>query len=241
MTLAEFCLRNLLKEYSKGVFDLDGQRPITEPLDQTVFAIELIASEYGDEITEGEGLLELFAEAEESVRDYKNALYFPEDWLLADMFPLILSKAKIRRDDAVLRRTPAYRLLSHPTSTVRWHAFNVVWFFRKHVPRAAVLPLLYKDIADTLGYVEQAIGLAASFYGSEEEFIESARAVEAPAGFEEQYHRRLDQIVERKLVGAYIQNFESRELLVRRRIDELVLRLRCSGLERAGMQLALPM
>jgi hypothetical protein len=78
-------------------------------------------------------------------------------------------------------------LLGHANSGLRIWGMELGWIFRDWLPAKRVIPILFKNVADTLGGVDEAAGLAAGFFENEESFFKAAEAFEPPSKFESQF------------------------------------------------------
>lgn len=114
-------------------------------------------------------------------------------------------------------------LLGHPNSGLRIWGMELGWIFRDWLPAKRVVPILFKNVANTLGGVDEAAGLAAAFFESEDSFFEAAEAFEPPSKFESQF---ADRIKEAKQHGAahYQSPFLQSEARIRKLIED-----RCFG------------
>ena len=97
------------------------------------------------------------------------------------------------------------------------------WVVRDWLPpRKAIKPLL-KNLADTLGAVDEAAGLAASLFDSEDRFFMAAAAFNPPSEFKDQYDKRIAHLRKYGMVW-HKMHFLNRELKRR----ELILERRPS-------------
>ena len=165
----------------------------------------------------------------------------PYDWKQADKFPFILAQALVEHDDLKLTGgCGPYYLLHHHQSSVRDHCFNVIWFFRKHANRELTLKSLFKNLADTLGFVAEAAGLARALFNSDEEFFAAASAVEPPENFADQYQERLNKLKEDGLLQRYQRIFLPLELKVMEKIEKTALLADWPVIQSPAIQLQLP-
>lgn len=112
-------------------------------------------------------------------------------------------------------------LMGHPNSNMRMWGMQLGWMVRDLLPPSSV-PVLLRNVADTLGGVSQALGLAVACFRSEAEFLKAADAFEPPKGFEEQYAHRLSEA--RKLGPECCQvDFLIEELRVRKLLENRCL------------------
>lgn len=82
-------------------------------------------------------------------------------------------------------------LLGHPDSGLRIWGMDLGWVLRDRLPARRVVPILLRNIANTLGGVDQAAGLATTFFKLDEGFFKAADAFKAPPGFQEQFDLRI--------------------------------------------------
>jgi hypothetical protein len=238
MLVAERVLLKLLTEFRDKTDALKGARPIPPDLDTVAFAILSLVSEYAPQLTHHEEILELLDQCEASIADDNPPM--PLSYRQADSFPFTLARALINQDFVTLTgENDTFDLLSHRNSTIRWHCYNIVWFAKEQIEPQVILPALFKNIADTLGYVEEAVGLARSVFKTDQEFFASAGNATPPPHFAEQYQERLKRFRE----GNTLQNcqdiFMKLELRVKAKIAKTALSLEIPE-KTAAVQLELP-
>jgi len=83
------------------------------------------------------------------------------------------------------------RLMGHANSGLRIWGMDLGWICREWLSADRVVPILLKNVADTLGGVDKTLALAAAFFDNEDQFFQAAEAFQAPDGFEDQYVKRL--------------------------------------------------
>ena len=115
--------------------------------------------------------------------------------------------------------------LTHHNSSIRSFVLELTWFVRKRIPFEKTARVLLKNVADTLGYWDWSLGLCSSLFEKEEQFWTFADAFEPPHDFFEQYHDRLKNGHEEKLMQCRY-HFIELELKLRQMIDEWALSLR---------------
>jgi hypothetical protein len=81
--------------------------------------------------------------------------------------------------------------LGHHSSSVRNHMVGIGWIMRTSLDASRAVPVLLKNLADTLGGPFESAGLAAALIRDEDEFWTVARTFRPPPGFEDQYEDRL--------------------------------------------------
>lgn len=83
--------------------------------------------------------------------------------------------------------------LSHANSSIRGWMMEMGWMVRPWLVAPKAVPLLLRNLADTLAGPLRAAGLAAALVDTEDEFWTLARNFSPPARFEEQYRERLQE------------------------------------------------
>jgi len=81
--------------------------------------------------------------------------------------------------------------LGHPSSSIRNYMVGIGWIMRTSLDASRAVPVLLKNLADTLGGPFESAGLAAALIRDEDEFWTVAQTFRPPQGFEEQYKDRL--------------------------------------------------
>ncbi len=239
MIVAERCLFQLLSEYKEQLKELKDERPIPPEVDIIAFAILHLTSCYGDKLQrQGEVLQPLKICKELGIENAPAG--WANDWKEADNLALTLAQAIIEKNDFVLSDGfIPYNLLLHHKSSVRAHSFNAFWFAKKHVVQDMVVEYLLKDIADTLGYVDEAAGLARSFYDSDSQFLLAAHCYEPVKEFSSQYEERLKKLEEEGNLQSYQELFLPLELQVRALIEKTAMLIELPTIATNAVQLDL--
>ena len=228
MRTAEHIILNLLTTYERD-FNVHGdQKAFPSKRDITALSILRIASVYAHVFT---GSSEVLSHIESCVSrisgscldddDGSSLNFTPSSWILSEQLPFLAAKALISNESGM--ESVPFHLLSNHQSMVRYYCYNVVWFFRMSAPRNIVTDCLFQNIADTLGYVEQSVGLARAMYLTEEEFFLAAGEFSPPENFADQYNDRLEQIKAPGRLDAYTQLFQPLEIKVRQNVEEAAL------------------
>lgn len=111
--------------------------------------------------------------------------------------------------------------LDHHNSSIRCWMMEIAWFAFPRLNSEMALEKLFKNIADTLGGVDLAIGLAARFFSKTDDFMATARAFK-PTDFKDQYQSRL-KVIEEYGVQSFQASFWKTETFCRKKIEEAVL------------------
>lgn len=80
--------------------------------------------------------------------------------------------------------------LDHHNSSIRGWMMEMAWCSFPFLNSEYALDKLFKNIADTLGGVDLAVGLASRFFSNTDDFMTAAQAFK-PTDFEDQYQDRL--------------------------------------------------
>ena len=85
--------------------------------------------------------------------------------------------------------------LDHHNSGIRFWMMTLGWFAAPWINPVDASVRLLRNLANTLGWAYPAAGLAARFFDDKKEaFFAFARGFTSPAGFEDQYKERLDEV-----------------------------------------------
>jgi len=109
-------------------------------------------------------------------------------------------------------------LMGHSNSNLRLWGMKLGWLVRDRLP-PKVIPVLLGNIANTLGAVDQSVGLAVARCGSPEAFLEAADAFEPPEDFEDQYRNRIARVRELG-TNRYQTSFLAEEVQVRKLLED---------------------
>ena len=86
--------------------------------------------------------------------------------------------------------------LDHHNSSIRCWMLEIGWFIRHWLDASKAIPLLLKNIADTIFGPFMSAGLAAGIAVTEEEFCALAQEFNPPSNYEAQYRDRMKQVEE---------------------------------------------
>jgi hypothetical protein len=113
--------------------------------------------------------------------------------------------------------------LDHHNSCIRGWMLDLAWCVRPKLNRDQAVPKLLKNVADTLGNVEPALGLCRALFPSDEAFWVAAYLFDAGT-FSAQYRHRLE-LARKEGLATFQHRLEGMELRVRRLISEVALGL----------------
>ena len=116
--------------------------------------------------------------------------------------------------------------LDHHNSSIRCWMMEIAWVAFPLLNSMAALEKLFKNIADTLGGVDLAIGLAAKFFDNADDFMVAAQAFK-PTDFEDQYQDRL-KIIKANGVQSFQSSLWKTEACCRKNIQEAIFGFRMS-------------
>jgi hypothetical protein len=108
--------------------------------------------------------------------------------------------------------------------------FDLAWCVRHRLNSVDATVLLLKNVADTLGYWDSALGLCRALFPTDEAFFGCADKFQAKE-FADQYRERLDLAREQGL-AVFQQRFERIELQLHRIISESALGLTLDEIRR---------
>jgi hypothetical protein len=238
MLVAKRVLIKLLTEFRDNTCALNGARPIPPAIDIIAFAVLALVKEYHHQLTHHDEIHDLLDRCNASIVADNPPM--PRDYRQADMLPFTLTRAIIEQDHLVLSGDNGeFAPLTHPKSDLRWHIYNVLWFAKGAIDREAILPGLFKNLADTLGYVEEAAGLARSLFDSDEEFYLAAEEATPPNTYPGQFSDRIAKLKQGHTLLQMQQIFMPLELKVKDKIAKTALSLETPDRPTA-VQLELP-
>ena len=109
-----------------------------------------------------------------------------------EQLPWELCQASRTANPLDLRPTePLVANLDHPNSSIRGWCMKIAWICRSWLDKDMCIPLLLKNVADTLGHVQFAMGLARRLCASTEELEEYIGRYGPPVAFADQFARRI--------------------------------------------------
>ncbi len=124
-------------------------------------------------------------------------------------------------------------------SSIRAYMMDLAWFVRSKMAVRTVADAMLKNVADTLGYVGEAISLCVAMFPTLAEFWAYAEAYSPPALFEEQYRDRLADLKKGNVAQYTVLHMEL-DIRVRKLILQRIFEIDAN--ERAGVaQLRLPL
>ena len=113
--------------------------------------------------------------------------------------------------------------LDHHNSSIRLWMFDLAWCVRHRLNSVDATVRLLKNVADTLGYWDSALGLCRALFPTDEAFFGCADKFQ-PKDFADQYRGRL-AFARKQGLAVFQQRFERIELQLRRIISESALGL----------------
>lgn len=220
MILAELYALNSLKKYRTTVDQLTNGGPIPLELDIIPLSVLHIATHYGKSLKYGyrlaelaEGCVRAIDQLDDITKNPNVKHSIPLSWKSADFMPFVLSRLIFLAADQSIAQDSLCDLLNHHKSDVRLYSFKVAWLYRKLAIRDKILLPLLEDIASTLGYVEYAVGLARSFFMTDEDFLAYADNY-SPKEFDDQYRNRLIQLREGNKLASYQLLYHSLDMQI---------------------------
>jgi hypothetical protein len=220
MILAELYALNHLKKYRTTVDQLTNGGPIPAELDTVALSVLHIATHYGTAIKHGyrlaelaEGCIKAIDQIDDTSKHPNVKHSIPLSWKNADFMPFILSRLIFLAADQSAAQDSLCDLLSHHKSDVRLYCYKVAWIYRTLAVKDKILSPLLENIASTLGYVEYAVGLARSFFMTDEDFLTFADKY-SPKEYDEQYRNRLSQLREGNRLASYQLLYHSLDIRI---------------------------
>lgn len=210
-TVADRALMHFADVFLEGAKHCgDGQLP--DEMEAASFAAMLVCAEHRDHITlDHEPRITQCCDAMES-RFYGHYDLLP--WALASK---------------LLRPTPEVtglltRSMAHGHSSIRVYTIQLAWLVRDRLVRRRCMPLLLKNVADTLGGWMASLGLCAALYPTADEFWAAADDFVLDADYANQYERRLAHVRESGLLATQASLLEV-EARTRKTISDFALTL----------------
>ena len=212
------CVRHLARQYLKECQRLPGFGPLPRSMDDLALACLLVCSEIP------ETLMRCTEDVLTACRDAAPKPPWME-WL--DALPWDLSRDLLLSE----RGVPMGALdtltanFTHSNSGIRAFMFELGWFVRNWLNPAEVAPLLLQNVADTLGYWEDSLGLCCDLGWSLETFWAFADDFAPEARFESQYRERLSAVREQGIVLCQ-HKFLELDMRIRRMVTSFAYGLR---------------
>ncbi len=192
-TLADWAFLMLAHQWQEEVSAADSNSALPIAADSLALSCLLLAVARGNEFSDAAR-----QQAEinkEAVAGHRAAWIDQLPWALAESaHPASIS----RRADYVETLTVN---LDHRSSSIRVWMMKIGWIVRPWLLPLVAVPLLLKNLADTLGGPSLAAGLAAALVPTEDGFWNLARGFDPPLNFADQYLNRLDQIKKLGVLG----------------------------------------
>jgi hypothetical protein len=113
--------------------------------------------------------------------------------------------------------------LDHHNSSIRFWMFEMAWCVRARLNPVEATARLLKNVADTLGYWDSALGLCRSLYPTDEAFWAAADSFQ-PEDLADQYRDRIT-LARKEGLPIFEQRFLRLELRLRQLIDQTALAL----------------
>ena len=190
-TLGECIFLLLARKWYKDIQAINRQGPPPRPLDMLSLACLLLSVEWGRDFT---GI------ARDQMNMNENLAATRGVWLDQLPWQLCLSslKSKPSKSESVKQLTANF---AHHNSSVRCWMLEIGWFTRSWLDPSKAMPLLLKNLADTLMGPFMSAGLAAAIFAKEDEdFYEMAQDFDPPSAAKKQYQERIKIIKEQGLI-----------------------------------------
>lgn len=202
-----FC--KLAKEWNSLVSEADKDVAMPRQADEIALSCVLLAVERGEAVKPAQDIVEAnigLALGRWGVMTYANSDALP--WKLCKL----VGKSAVPY---------LVQLLSHHQSAIRDWAMRIAWLARPWLDRGEVVPLLLKNVADTLGGVRTAMGLASGLCANDQE-LEEYIGKSNFEGFQQQFLQRIEQF---RSEGFSLskQILLEMELCCRKRIEQALL------------------
>jgi hypothetical protein len=186
--VADRCLTYFVEEFIKSVRLWDGG-PIPERLDELSYACLLLCYE-NDKY--------LFFDAIREIEACRTLLREHSIIIELDLLPWDMCLALLDKQTRAMNYF-TYHLLPYFTaggSTARMYSFGLGWLVRQQLDVEKSTQALLKNVADTLGYYFESLGLCAALYTNNEEFWNVADAYQPEERYSEQYYNRINHFKE---------------------------------------------
>ena len=228
--LAEQAFLALAREWRDIAAKTDPNRALPAQADTMALACLLLAVEWGKEFTQVVSPL-----IEENERRALSQLRMPY-YARLEALPWRLCRSDAAGPPS---RTPGMAVLldalTHPHSSLRMWVMTVGWMVRPWVPADEAVPLLLKNVADTLGGVRLAMGLARGLCATDEKLEQFIAGYEPPDGFADQLTDRITMLREEGFALSQMYFWEL-ECRCRRMIEQTVFGMTFSRGEPAAQE-----
>lgn len=214
LLLAERIFLRISQKWARDFGEVPSNHAPPRIVDEMALSCLLLAVEWGNRFSEAASMqMELNAE-------FTSKEYFW--WLDNLLWTLTLSSLTPNPSESIAIERLSTNL-DHRDSSIRGFMMEMGWIVRRWLSRESVIPRLLKNVSDTLGHVDIALGLAYSFFDGEEDFEQAVQIYEPESIF------FTDQFADR--IGFYRdKGFERTqwsllklELRLRRIIEENIL------------------
>jgi len=192
---------------------------LPEQADTAALACLLLAVEWGKQFTEAVNL-----QCEENQRLADSRWTVPTVPSIARLEALVWRLCRSGMAGAPSRTAEMDELLNAftaPKSDFRWWTMRQGWMVRSWLPADEAVPLLLKNVADTLGGVRLAMGLARGLCATDEELEAFIAGYEPPNGFAAQFADRIKMFREEGFALSQMEFWEL-ESRCRRMIEQAV-------------------
>jgi len=209
--LVDACLRKLCQTYYEEC-PPPNVSPLPTQLDDISRACLLLADEWGMVFPTAT------LDALEDCRDKVVGRY----WGRLESMPWRLSLELCHHDkdcESVIEELTTN--FSHHNSSARLWTYDLAWIVRHRLNEVEASVRLLKNVADTLGYWDSALGLCSALFPTDEEFFSFADNFR-PKAFPDQYQKRLD-IVRQRGLAIFQKRFVQLDLRLHRVIGEFAL------------------
>lgn len=130
---------------------------------------------------------------------------------LANQLPLFIVNMISSESAGTLIGKDFAPMIKNPKSYVRACTFHTLWIIRDRLDNQGVIQGLLYNLAENLGYIDEAAGLLRGILGDDGRLFLAASKYDASTKRKEQFEYRIDQIRSKNLLPACMQSLISFE------------------------------
>ena len=201
--ISDICIARMAARF-RNQCPSDDRKPLLPELDDLALGCLLLASEND------------IGAPVETMRELGLCLDSVSRRFWGDQLVWLLAMESCALSEEERARNELSQNLSHHSSNIRSWMFKLGWLVRHRLELDEVVPNLLENVASTLGYWEESLGLCRALFGSDEEFEVQVDAF-TPEDHAAQYEERVDH-ANNQGYAKYLYPFETMELRLRRQI-----------------------
>ncbi|MBK1640577.1 hypothetical protein CKO12_01515 [Chromatium okenii] len=215
------CIENLISQIEETIEELEPHDYFNESLRRNSNALlHLFYCNY-ERIKENE-----FSKIDERIEICRRTIVDKHGeinyYVIAQQLPLFIINLYFNSKVFTNEKYNYIPLLNHKKSDIRIVTYYCLWNIRAEINNEKIIECLLLNIAETLGYVEEAVGLLFGIINDEDDFFKIALNYTPPNNWTEQFKSRISQVKENNLLSHCYLEMLNEEVKTLKHIENML-------------------